>query len=320
MQRAPRHIQPDQLTELTNVTFQNRFLTRPSVELNDIVLGVVGLAQSKYQMPICGMVMMSTHYHQLVVPESAEHMADFMEFVNGNLSKEIGRLHGWSGKLWHDRYHHIPVSDEEAAQVSRLRYLLAAGVKEFLVDRVAEWPGVHCAQALIEGTPLAGTWYNRSREYAARQLRGKKDVDPARFGTEQEIVLSPLPCWAHLPEATWRGHVADLVAEIDAEGARARQREGKKSLGVKKILRVRPSRRPAEVKKSPRPRYHAASKIEFERWRKAFAEIVKAYREASLLLRDGDLCADFPEGTFPCALPFVPFSGSVIERARGQPS
>jgi hypothetical protein len=38
----------------------------------------------------------------------------------------------------------IVVSDEEAAQVGRLRYILAHGVKENLVERVLDWPGVHC--------------------------------------------------------------------------------------------------------------------------------------------------------------------------------
>lgn len=78
-------------------------------------------------MRICGIVAMSTHVHMLLIPKDAENMADFMEHVNGNLSKELGRLHGWKGSLWHSRYHHVPVSEEPAAQVARLRYLLAAG-------------------------------------------------------------------------------------------------------------------------------------------------------------------------------------------------
>ena len=83
---------------------------------------------------------------------------------------------------------------------------------------------------------------------------------------------------------------------------------------------VRPARRPAKVKKSPPPRYHAASAIERERWLKAFAEVVKAYREASIQFREGDLFAEFPDGTFPCSLPFVPFPESLTTRARGQPA
>jgi hypothetical protein len=48
---------------------------------------------------------------------------------------EIGRkdMHDWPGAMWSRRYQPIVVSDEEAAQVERLRYHLAHGVKECLV-------------------------------------------------------------------------------------------------------------------------------------------------------------------------------------------
>jgi len=319
MPRDPRYFRPQTLVDVTNVTFQNRSLTRPSEELNDIFLGVLGLAQEKFAMPICGTVVLSSHFHLLLVPEDAEHLADFMEFLNGNLSKEIGRLHGWKGKLWHDRYHLVPVSDEEGAQIQRLRYLLAAGVKEFLVDRVAQWPGVHSATALIEGTALVGHWYDRTKEYGARE-RGEKDFDPEEYASEQRVFFSPLPCWKHLPEETWRGQVAELVAGINEEGVRERQRTGRKSLGVKRILGVRPTRRPGKVKKSPRPRYHAVTALAFKRWREALSAVLKEFRDASIQLRKGDLSIAFPEGTFPPALSFVPFTGNSVAQARGQPA
>ena len=318
MPRDPRYFPPRTLVEVTNVTFQNRALTRPSKELNSIFLGVLGLAQKKFSMKICCFVVLSSHYHGLLVPNDPEHLADFMEFLNCNLSKEIGRLHGWKGKLWNDRYSLVPVSDEEKKQVKRLRYLLAAGVKEFLVDRATQWPGVHSAAALIEDAPLVGRWYNRTKEYAARE-RGEKNVDPETYATEQTVTLSPIPCWQHLPEATWRRQAGDLIAKIDEAAARERQRTGRKSLGVKKILAVKPRRRPKKVKKSPRPRYHAATAAAFKRWREALAEVIKAFREASARLLAGDRSARFPEGTFPPALPFVPFTTNLMAEARGQP-
>jgi hypothetical protein len=212
------------------------------------------------------------------------------------------------------------VSEEPAVQVARLRYLLAAGVKENLVDRVADWPGVHSATALVEGTPLTGRWYNRTKEYAARQLRREKEVDPEQYAIEHEIVLEPLPCWEHLPESTWRSYVADLVAEIDEAAARERERTGKKSLGVRKILRVRPTRRPLKVDKSPKPRVHAIAGEVFRRWRELYREVIQAYRLASQRLREGDLGVEFPEGTFPPALAFVPFTENLLLGSRGQPA
>lgn len=101
---------------------------------------------------IC-LTVLSSHYRLLVVPRDPAHLAAFMGFVNTGLSKELGRLHSWRGTFFADRYHHVEVSDEEADQVRRLKYCLANSVKEFLVDRLAEWPGVHSAEALVSGQP-----------------------------------------------------------------------------------------------------------------------------------------------------------------------
>ncbi len=81
-------------------------------------------------------------------------------------------------------------------------------------------------------------------------------------------------------------------------------------------MRGRPHKRPQRVKKSPKPRMHAATKRVLEQIREAHAEVVAAFREASERLLGGDREAEFPEGTFPPGLPFVPFE----PRSRGQPA
>ncbi|HSJ74704.1 MAG TPA: hypothetical protein VK899_00705, partial [Gemmatimonadales bacterium] len=68
--------------------------------------------------------------------------------------------------------------DEEAAQVDRLIYVLSNGVKEGLVARVEEWPGVHSAHALLTGEPLEGIWYDRTLPAACGS--GARPRSPAR--------------------------------------------------------------------------------------------------------------------------------------------
>jgi len=50
---------------------------------------------------------------------------------------EVGRpeLHNWPHGIWAGRYHSIPVSDEEEAQVGRLKYLLAHGARRASSER-----------------------------------------------------------------------------------------------------------------------------------------------------------------------------------------
>ena len=142
MPRDPRAFtQPWRLVEVTSVTIQNRYLLRPSAELNDLVIGVVGRAQRKYEMPIMCITVLSSHYHILLFAQDANHMASFMDFVNTNISKEVGTLHDWPGTLFPNRYKHIEVSDDPDDQIARLKYCLSNGVKEFLVDRCRRLAG-----------------------------------------------------------------------------------------------------------------------------------------------------------------------------------
>jgi hypothetical protein len=96
-----------------------------------------------------------------------------------------GRLTGWKEKIFGRRYQAIIVSDEEAAQVERLRYCLAHGAKEDLVDRPRDWPGVHCVRALLEGEVLEGLWFDRTQEYLARR-RGEK-FEPFQYATREVL-------------------------------------------------------------------------------------------------------------------------------------
>lgn len=320
MGRDIRYIAPHSLQHVVDVVAQNRYLLSPSAQVNDRYLGVLGKAQEKYEMVICAVVVLSNHAHLLVRPRDGAHLAAFMCFLKTNLAKEIGgRLRSWKGHFFDRRYHSTTISDEESAQARVFRYVLSNGPKEFLVDTVRQWPGVHCAASLIDGTSLRGRWYDRSAEYDARMLCGETEVDPDDFASEQVVELSPLPCWEHLPEETWRRAVEEMVDAIDQEAASQRKATGKTSLGVSKVLAQDPYHRPAQVSKSPKPRFHVDSASVLETMLHLWSEVVRAFHKAAEALRAGDRDVEFPEGTFPPALPFVSFA-SVIPEARGHPS
>src|SRR5215210_1214603 len=80
---------------------------------------------------------------------------------------------------------HRLARNEEEAQIARLKYVLGNGVKEGLVEKVSQWPGVHCVRALVEGETVEGYWFDRSQEYAARQ-RGQ-DFDRLTYATPEVL-------------------------------------------------------------------------------------------------------------------------------------
>ena len=304
--RNPRYVEPNSLVEVTVRCTQGRYLLRPSPELNETFIGVLGRAQEKTGLRLVGTVAMSSHYYLLAVPKDQKQLSRFMCFVNGNLSKEIGRLHGWPGTLWESRYHSIPVDKDEATQVARLRYLLSQGVKEDLVERPEEWPGVHCARALSEGTELLGKWCDRTKLYRQRVIE-KKDVTEEDCTEEVALRFSPLPCWQHYPPEKYQEEVRMLVQKMVDQASQRRSYSEEIVLGAQGVMEEDPHHLPTQRKRSTAPLFHASSSATYKLLYKAFSAVYAAYRLAAEKLRAGFTDVEYPEGTFPCSLPFVPF-------------
>jgi len=291
------------LVEVTCRTIQGRFLLKPTTELRSIVIGVLARAQRLYPVKLHAFVFLSNHYHLLLSVENALQLARFMNYLNSNLAREAGRLHGWREKFWGRRYAGVVISEEEAAQMDRLRYLLSHGCKEGLVDRPREWPGAHSVMALVEGQPLEGLWFDRTREYAAR-ARGEA-FHRLEYATTETLRLEALPCWHHLSAERYKARVSELVTQIETETASRHSREATRPVGVKAILAQNPHERPRKMKKAWAPAFHAATKAARRELVEAYGWFLGAYREASEKLRRGDFGASFPEGSFPPRLPFV---------------
>lgn len=308
MARNPRYIPPGgALVEVTCRTFQGRLLLRPSRELNEIIVGVLARAREASALravEIIGAVFLSNHYHLLLEVEEAADLSRFMEYLNGNLAREICRLHDWSEAVWSGRYRAVLVSPEEEAQPGRLRYLLSQGVKEGLVAKPQHWPGVHCARALLEGKPLEGFWFDRSRESTARR-RGRR---PGRydFAEPVRVAFAKLPCWRHLSDREYRQRVVELVEDIERQGAAARRANSTGLPGAKALRRQDPHTPVRLPAKRPLPFVHAFRQRVRREMRQAFALFLTAYREAAARLRDGERHVRFPRGCFPPGLPYIP--------------
>lgn len=307
MARKPRWVpEGGALVEITCRTLQSRLLLRPSRRLNEIVVGALARAKRRYPAKIIALTCLSNHMHLLAWFEDAGVQGAFMRYLNTKLSKEVGRLVDWRQRVWGRRFDPIVVSDEEEAQIARLRYVLSQGVKERLVARPGDWPGVHSVEALLTGQPLRGYWFDRTREYAARR-RGR-EYGVYDFADEETLELDPLPCWAHLSPDLYRLRIAQLVTDIENEHRCVDEGLDPAILGVEAILRQNPHEKPLHTKTSPRPLFHTATRRVFRELYAAYSWFVGAYYDAVERLRAGCEKPRFPEGCFPPAMPFIPYS------------
>jgi REP element-mobilizing transposase RayT len=314
--RRIRYFPPDSLVEVTTRTLQSRFLLPPTRQFARTVVGILAKAQERAPIRIHAIGGLSGHMHILATVDDAEQLGDFMEYANGNIAREALRLvkdSGWSGKLWGRRYVALPVSDEEPAQIQRMRYVISHGAKEGLVVSPRQWPGLHCIDALIDSNSLQGVWHDRTAEYEADR-RTKTVDDPRAFLAEYSLELEPLPCWRHLPGEEYRRRIAEMVHDIEVETARRIFLTGKVPMGPEAIRRQSPLDQAVQPKKSPAPFCHAFSKEARKQLREAYRLFLEAYRRASAELRAGNRNARFPEGCFPPALPFVRDDGLPASR------
>jgi len=278
-------------------------LLRPSPELTDIILGIVGKAQELYGMTIHAFVFMSTHAHFLMSPASAGQLALFMQFVNANVAKEAGRLHLWRERLWSRRYRSIVVADEKAAH-ARMRYILAHAAKEGLLASPASWPGPNCIAAITTGALLRGTWFDRSKEFLARQ-RGEHSPS-MQFATTFDIRLSPLPCLLDITEDERQAHYRRVTGEIQAKAEADNKEEGRTPMTVEAILAQDPHSKPATTDRSPAPFVHASDNSTEMEFRVRYRAFVDAFRAGALRLRERarEVREMFPLWAFPPPLPF----------------
>jgi REP element-mobilizing transposase RayT len=302
MARPLRFIPPGSVVEVTARTVASRFLLRPDRKTNELVLGVIGRAQHLYGVRIFALTVMSNHLHALVQVDHAAQLAAFMQHALANIAKEVGRHHRWLGPFWSRRYRSIVVADAES-QSARLRYVLCQGLKEGLVDRVEQWPGVSCFKALTMGQVLRGIWHDRSAEYEARR-RGTKS-EPGATEQTYEVQLSVLPAHAGMGIEEYRLFVCDLVREEESAAAVSRADTGKRGVrGARRVLRQNPHATPGHSDHSPAPFVHAACGTVRTAFRAAYAAFVDAFALAATALRAGKTAA-FPEGAFPPSAPFV---------------
>ncbi len=307
MGRPARYIPENKngvLVEVTCRAIGGRALLTPGpnpFKFNELVAGVIGRALEISPLDLCSAIFSSNHYHLLAVVHDQQMLTRFMAHLGCNLSKEIGRLRGWRGGMWERRYDAIVVSPE--AEFKRLKYSLSHGPKEGLVESPLRWPGIHAARHLIHGEPLEGAWFNRSKEWAARNRR--QDYGTYDFATRYSIRFAQLPSLRDLSREEYQDRIAGLILEIEEEAER--KRDGNTVAGIEKILSQNPLEPPTrQTKRSLKPLFHFATQEERDCLVDGFMAFLGQYRIASEAFRGGNLnAADWlPEGCYPPALPF----------------
>ncbi len=265
------------MVEVTIRTLGGKFWLRPDAACKAIIEGVFGKALKLYPgIQLHGYDAQSNHLHYLLSALDPEQVPLFLDYVHGNIARQLNKLRGRQGTFWSRRGAVIAVLDADA-QVARLRYLLAQGPAAGLVPSPTQWPGASSTRALLDDMRVTATYtpLDKLRRNAAL-------ANPRPEGELAEDVsfeLTPLPAWADLTAKARRAKVAALVDAIEDE------HKGKTFLGARALRTQDPNRSPRKFRRTRMPPCHASSSQVRGRYLDAYRVFRDSYLRASQRLR-----------------------------------
>lgn len=277
MARRLRVFDPEKMYFLTNTTEQATFFMTPNDRVTEEIGAVIGRGQSLHPIQLFGYVVMSNHLH-LMVKGDPDKIVAFARYIFGNIARRVSRLINHTGRFWAGRYRHTIIADDDAAR-ERLSYVLAHGVKEGLVDRAEQWPGLHCIEHLKSESDRVFGW---------KDCHGEAH--------EETLKLSRLPFWIGMSSAQHRRELNQTIKHSVERAAVARG--NKPPLGVARVLAANPFAKSEERVRTPQPLCHASNAESAARYIAEFREFSAAYRVLSARFRKGDQ-VEFPFGSFP---------------------
>ena len=281
---------PGAIYFITSRCHQARLLLRPSPETNEVLGGVLARAARLTGVEVFAFAVASNHIHLLVRAPNG-NLPKFMQFLKANIARKVGWLVRWRGTFWERRYSAEPVLDDEAL-VERLRYILSHGVKEPLVRRCRDWPGLSCLRMLVRGSQRTYRWFAWSKRWNARKERESADRFHERWTERETLELAVLPHWAHTPRKRLARQILELVRAAEKQAETMHERV----LGRANVLAQHPHHRPARPARSPRPHCHATRAADRRAFIEQFRAYVASFRAASMRWRRGDLATKFPPG------------------------
>jgi REP element-mobilizing transposase RayT len=282
---APRQILPGRIYLVTRRCSERRFFLKPSRAASGIFLYVLALAARRHGVQVHAFCVLSNHYHLLLTDPEARLPA-FVQYLDSLVARATNAFLGRFEGFWAAAASYSAVAHEDPEDVvAKAAYVLANPVAAGLVRRASEWPGL---------------WTSPRQIGAATLVAHRPKVFFCSGGYLPESVtltLVPPPGFASADE--FQARVAVALRELEEQSAREVESDGRRFVGVAKVLAQSPFARPA-----PRePRFRINPRLAArDKWKRIEAigrlkEFLSDYREAWHARRAG-ADALFPAGTY----------------------
>jgi len=137
----PRRVLPHQVHMVTRRCSERRFFLKPGKLTNQIVRYALARALQLTSVELYAFVAEANHVHAIVGDPKAE-LPEFMGHLDSLIARALNAHYGRGENLWSpDPFSNVEIHDEETL-IRELLYVYSNPVKDGLVARPEQWPGV----------------------------------------------------------------------------------------------------------------------------------------------------------------------------------
>ncbi len=269
---------------LTRRCTQRMFLLRPDNETNNAILYCLIEAALRFDIEIVMFAVMSNHHHTVLFDRHG-HIVEFTEHFHRMVAKCINAMRGRWENLWSSVPPCVTHLVDPKDVIDKIVYAASNPVKDGLVEKVHQWPGLNGMAALMNGGILKA---RRPRFFFADRGTMPETVAlglviPTELGVREEVL----------------GQVRAGVDGVEHECAQRRARTGSRVIGRRSILRQSwaDSPKSADPRRHLRPRIAARSLLSRLGAIDSLRRFVGQYREARRAWLAGTP-VPFPKGTY----------------------
>jgi putative transposase len=243
----PRQIIPGRTYFLTRRVVERRFLLRPDAQLSNAYLYCLIEAARRFGIQLLLSLAESNHHHT-VFRDPRGNAPRFVEHFHRTLARCLNCYRGRWENFWAAGEPCYEVILDRDTLVRKLVYAAANPVKDHLVERAHQWPGVNTMRALRGGHVVRATRPRFFFDPNGAMPEAVEAVFALPAGTGDELFADP----AELIAAVEAG-----IAEVEGAARAERARTGRRVLGRKTICEQSWRDAPTSVapRRQRRPRF-----------------------------------------------------------------
>lgn len=105
----------------------------------EVFIDLMGKAKARYFVKIFAYCLMSNHFHVVVMPQRAEELSKWMQWLMTSHVRRYHRHYGTSGHVWQGRFKSF-IIHEDTHLLTVVRYVEGNPVRAGFISSVKEWP------------------------------------------------------------------------------------------------------------------------------------------------------------------------------------